>query len=68
MPESATEISRTKIRLGLAILSAIFLGALAMLFIVADPIGKAVFAAVAFLLLVRMFLLVRGLRRDARQA
>lgn len=67
MSEPAVELNRTKIRVGLAILSSIFLGALAMLFIVEDPLGKTVFVVVALMLLVRMSLLVRGVRRDARR-
>jgi len=65
MPSPDVVQNRTKIRLGLAIISAIFIGTVVMFLFVQDAIGKAVFASVALVLLVRMVLLFRGLRADA---
>jgi len=61
-----TEINRTKIRLGLAIISAIFIGCGIGIFVVEDKLAKVVFLAVALVALVRLALLARGLRNDLK--
>mgnify|MGYP000647398506 CR=1 FL=1 len=61
-----TEVNRTKIRAGLAIVGVLFLGCLIGAAVVDDPTGQIVFIAVAAVSLVRLGLLTRSLRREAR--
>ena len=63
-----TEVNRTKIRAGLAIIGVLFLGCLIGAAAVSDPTGRIVLLAVAAVLLVRLALLTRSLRREARSA
>lgn len=62
MTDPAPEVNQRKIRLGLALLTAVFVGAVVLFFVTNDTLGKAVFFGVGVVLLVRMFLLVRWLR------
>ncbi len=55
-------VDRRKIRLGLALLGIVLIGAIVLFFVTGDRLGKAVFFGVAVVLIVRMFLLVRWLR------
>ena len=64
MDDDAPQLDPRKIRLGLAIVTAIVVVALILLVIVDDPIGKAVMAGVAAVGVVRAFLLRRSLRAD----
>lgn len=52
-----------KVRIGLAIITVIVLGALAAVALLDDPLGRAVMLAVAAVGIVRAFLLSRSLRR-----
>ena len=63
MSDATPAVNQKKIRIGLAIITAIFVASLIMVVVVGDPIGKAVFAAVGLVCVVRMVLLVRWLRR-----
>lgn len=67
MPETPGP-DRKKIRLGLALITAIFLGCIVGFALVDDPLGKAVFFGVALVALVRVGLLSRNLKRNAKQS
>lgn len=62
MSEIPPTVDRKKIRLGLALLTVVFIGAVVLFFVTSDRLGKAVFFGVAVVLLVRMGLLVRWQR------
>lgn len=64
--EPAPEISRTKIRIGLALISLVVIAALVLVFLIEAPAGKAVMFAIALTAFVRAFLLSRDLRREAQ--
>ena len=65
MTDLPPELDRRKIRIGLAIISLVFVGAVVGFILIDDNIGKAVMAGVALVVGVRVFLLTRSLRRDA---
>jgi hypothetical protein len=54
--------SRAKIRIGLGLITVVFAVALAMLFLVEAPAGKAVMFAIALTAFIRVVLLFRSLR------
>jgi hypothetical protein len=56
-----------KVRLGLAIISAVVVLALVLLLVIEAPAGKALMFAVAATAIVRAFLLVRWLRSEEGQ-
>ena len=60
-------LNPAKIRAGLIIISMLFLISIVLFGVVTDPLGRAVFAGVALLTLIRVVLLFRGLRRDRSQ-
>jgi hypothetical protein len=60
------EMSRTKIRIGLALISLVVIAALVLVFLIEAPAGKAVMFAIAATAFVRAFLLSRSLRRERR--
>ena len=62
--ESADEVNRRRVRGGLAIVSVVFLVALALALIVDDPLGRVIMSAVVIVSMVRAFLLVRSLRKE----
>jgi hypothetical protein len=63
-----TQPNRTKIRAGLALITVVFLASAIALFTVPDTFAKAIFFSVALLALVRVTLLSRTMRREAREA
>jgi hypothetical protein len=64
MPEPAPDATpdRTKVRIGLALITVVILVSLVMVFVIESTAGRAVMFAIAFTALVRAFLLVRWLR------
>jgi hypothetical protein len=60
------DVDPRRVRLGLAILTVVFLVALVLVAVVDDPVGRALMVAVVFIALVRAALLVRSIRRDRR--
>ena len=58
------EISRTKIRIGLALISVVIIGSLILLFVVEAAAGKAVMFAIALTAFVRAYLLTKSLRAE----
>ena len=54
--------NRAKIRIGLGLITVVFAVALAMVFVVEAPAGKAVMFAIALTAFVRVVLLFRSLR------
>ena len=58
------EVDPRRVRIGLAIVTAVFLAALVLVAVVDDPIGRAMMVGVVFIALVRGALLVRSIRRD----
>ncbi|MBW8825011.1 MAG: hypothetical protein JF603_01485 [Acidobacteria bacterium] len=64
MPDPAPEIDPRRIRIGLAIVTIAFVVGLVLLFVVDDPVGRAMMAAVSVVALIRGGLLVRSIRRD----
>lgn len=58
------ELDRRKIRIGLALISAVVIVALVMVFVIEAPAGKAVMFAIALTAFVRAYLLSRSLRRE----
>ena len=65
--ETPTEISPTRVRIGLAVLVIVLAVALVMVAVVDAPAGKALMFAIAATVLVRAFLLYRSLRREQQQ-
>jgi hypothetical protein len=63
MSEEPVELSPSRIRGGLALISLIFVAAVVLLFVVDDKLGKAIFFGVALTAIIRISLLVRWLRR-----
>jgi hypothetical protein len=57
--------NKARIRIGLALITVVFVVAVAMVFLVAAPAGKAVMFAIAVTAFVRVLLLVRSLRAEA---
>ena len=69
MAEDPTpEINRTKIRIGLALISLVVIAALVLVFVVEAPAGKAVMFAIAVTAFARAFLLSRSLRQERGSA
>jgi hypothetical protein len=64
MSDPTPVVDRKKIRLGLALLTVVFAAAVVLFFVTDDKLGRAVFFGVAVVLLVRMTLLVRGMRKS----
>ncbi len=64
MPDPAPEIDPRRIRIVLAIVTIAFVVGLVLLFVVDDPVGRAMMAAVSVVALIRGGLLVRSIRRD----
>ena len=62
------QISRTKIRIGLGLISLVVIAALVLVFVIEAPAGKAVMFAIALTAFVRAFLLSRSLREERGQA
>lgn len=60
------KIDRRRIRIGLAVVSVVFLVSLVLSVIVEDNLGQLVMGAVAATAALRAALLVRSLRRDDR--
>ncbi len=60
-------LNPAKIRAGLIIISLLFLISIVLFGLVTDPLGRAVFAGVALLALVRVGLLFRWLKRSRSQ-
>lgn len=58
------QISRTKIRVGLALISLVIIASLVLLFVVEAPAGKAVMFAIAVTAFARAYLLTRSLRAE----
>ena len=68
MAPPTTEFNQSKIRIGLAMVSLVFIGSVVGFFTFAsgDTLGQAVMVGVALVALVRVGLLARSLRRDAK--
>lgn len=62
--ESGTGLDRTKIRIGLGIISLIFIAALVLALVIDDSFGRAVLVGVAVVCAVRMALLVRWMKQQ----
>jgi hypothetical protein len=66
MPTSdGPQVDRRKVRLGLAVITAVVVVALVLAFVVDSSVGRAIMFAIALLGIVRAFLLSRSLRADA---
>lgn len=65
MSDTDPQINRAKIRAGLAIISVVFVGAIVAAILVDDPLGRWAMGGVALFALVRLALLVRGMRAEA---
>ena len=63
--DAPAQYDRTKIRIGLAIISVVVLLALVMVAVIDAAAGKAVMFAIAALGFVRLFLLTRAMRRES---
>jgi hypothetical protein len=57
------ELDPRKVRIGLLIVTAVFVASAVLVAVIDDPFGRAVMAAVAAVAVVRAFLLSRSLRR-----
>jgi hypothetical protein len=57
------ELDPRKVRIGLMIVTAVFVVAAVLIVVIDDPFGRAVMGAVAAVAVVRAFLLSRSLRR-----
>jgi hypothetical protein len=64
-PTPPAEIDPKRIRLGLAIVSVVFLVSLVLAAIINDPLGRAVMAAIALSAIIRAGLLIRSVRQGA---
>lgn len=62
--EPSPPVDRRRVRIGLSVVTVLFLVTLVLLAVVDDPLGRAVMGAVLVVTLVRAALLVRSLRRD----
>ncbi len=58
------QLDRRKIRLGLAIVTAVVILALVLMAVIEAPAGKAVMFAIAVTAIVRAYLFTRSLRAD----
>jgi len=63
MDDSEEQLNPTKVRIGLAMISVVMVIAVAMVFVVEAPVGKALMFAIALTAFVRAALLVRNVRR-----
>lgn len=66
MTSPSTDVDRTKVRIGLAIIGVLFAACLVGAALVDDATGRAVLLAVAAVSLVRLGLLTRSLRRESK--
>ncbi len=66
MTEPNPDVDPRRIRLGLIILTIVFLIALVLALVVDDAVGRALMTGILVVAFVRAALLVRSLRRDAR--
>lgn len=62
---SVPQPNRTRVRIGLALISLVVLVAVAMIFLIEAPAGKAVMFAIAVTAFVRAYLLFRSMRAEA---
>ena len=60
-------ISPARIRFGLIIIATLFVASIVLVAVVNDPIGRAIFFAIAVAAIVRGWLLVRWIRRGGPQ-
>lgn len=65
MTDVAPQQNPRKIRMGLALITVVFVASVVLMFVVSEPIGRAIFFAVAVVALVRVVSLVRWLRRQS---
>jgi hypothetical protein len=63
MTEPSPQLDPRKVRIGLLMISIVVVVAIVLLFVIDDPLGRAVMFAVAALGVIRAFLLTRSLRR-----
>ena len=63
MTEPEPQLDPRKVRIGLLMISVVVAVAIVLLFVIDDPVGRAVMFAVAALGVIRAFLLTRSLRR-----
>jgi len=63
MTEPEPQLDLRKVRIGLIMISLVVIVAVALLFVIEDPVGRAIMFAVAALGVIRAFLLSRSLRR-----
>ena len=68
MVGSSLAVDRTKIRIGLGIISVIFIAALVLALVIDEPFGRAVLIGVALVCAVRMALLVRWMKQQRTAA
>ena len=66
MIEPRPDVDPRRVRLGLILLTIVFFVALVIVMVVDDALGRAVMAGVLVITLARAALLVRSLRREAR--
>lgn len=64
MTDDQATINPAKIRLGLALISVIFVTSLVLLIVVDDQIGRAIFFCIALVSLIRVGSLARWLKRQ----
>ena len=62
------EIDPRKVRIGMGIIGVILVAAVVLFFVADDNVGRAIFFAVAVACVVRMWLLVRWVRRSGPTA
>ena len=62
MPDDAPEMDRRKIRIGLAMVTAVVIVALVLVAVIESAVGKAVMFAIALVAFVRLFALTRSMR------
>lgn len=62
--EPTPEIDRTRIRIGLAVITLVVIASLVLLVVVEAPAGKAVMFAIALTAFVRAYLLSKSLRAE----
>ena len=57
------QVNPSKVRAGLIVIAVLFVVSLVLLAVVNDPVGRAIFFAVAVMALIRIALLVRWIKR-----
>lgn len=66
MPDEAIQIDSRRVRIGLIFLTVVVFGAIGVATFVDDPLARLLMGAIVLFTMVRAFLLVRSIRRDAQ--